>query len=216
MVESPRIDSVSKAVAEVLLQSGAVSIDTEKQFVYTSGIISPIYTDNRILLSFPEYRRRVVTLLTQRLLQSHSLDQFDVLAGVATAGISWAALLADRLDKPMVYVRSAAKEHGKQQQIEGRLNPGERAIVIEDLISTGGSLIDAAEGIRESEGNVVECLALFTYELPQATANFQQHDLPFQTLSRISDLLAVAIDDRIITTDQSKIVEAWMESRSNS
>ncbi len=207
------ITTSSRTVAEHLLRTGAVSINTEKQFVYTSGIVSPIYTDNRMLLSFPVERRRIVGLLAEAVLRNGALDTFDVIAGVATAGISWAALLADRLDKPMVYVRSEAKEHGKRQQIEGVLREGDRAIILEDLISTGGSVIEAAGGIREAGGVASDAYALFTYGLPQATRNFQNGNLNIHTLTQIGDLLPVAIEMGYINADQRKVVDAWIAGR---
>ena len=207
------MDKTSQMLAGILLQTGAVSINANEPFVYTSGIKSPIYTDNRILLSFPQQRRTVVNLLTQRILENNALDQFDLIAGVATAGISWAALLADQLDKPMIYIRQATKGHGKEQQIEGILEKGHRAIVVEDLISTGGSLIEAAEVVRDLGGSVPECIALFTYELPQATTAFEKSGLSFQTLSRISDLLKVAIDDNIISQEDRAAVDEWLSTR---
>ena len=207
------ISASSKTVAEHLLRTGAVTINTEKQFVYTSGIVSPIYTDNRMLLSFPMERRRIVGLLAEAVVRSGGLDSFEVVAGVATAGISWAALLADRLDKPMVYVRSEAKEHGKRQQIEGVLREGDRAIVLEDLVSTGGSVIEAANGVREAGGIADDAFALFTYNMPASLRNFQGARLRIHTLTTIQDLLPVAIELGYITADQRKVVDAWLESR---
>ena len=207
------MDQTSKMLAGILLHTGAVSINAKEPFTYTSGIKSPIYTDNRILLSFPQQRRTVVNLLAQRILLNNDLDEFDLVAGVATAGISWAALLADRFDKPMIYIRQATKGHGKEQQIEGILDKGHRAIVIEDLISTGGSIIDAAKVVEDLGGSVPECVALFTYELPQAAISFEENKLPFQTLSTISDLLHVAIDEKIISQEDRKAVEDWLSTR---
>jgi orotate phosphoribosyltransferase len=207
------MDKTSQVLANILLQTGAVSINAKEPFVYTSGIKSPIYTDNRILLSFPQQRRIIVNLLAQRILEHNDLDQFDLIAGVATAGISWAALLADRFDKPMIYIRQATKGHGKEQQIEGILEKGNRTIVIEDLISTGGSIIEAAEVVKDLGGSVPECMALFTYELPQATAAFKKNNLSFQTLSKISDLLHVAIDDKIISREDRAAVDEWLSTR---
>lgn len=212
MVKGVRSDT-SRAVAEILLRSGAVSIDTEKQFVYASGIVSPIYTDNRVLLSYPAERRRLVQLLVELVERELGPGSFDLVAGVATAGIPWASLLADRLDKPMVYVREAAKEHGKRQRVEGVLRPGERALIVEDLVTTGGSVIDAAEGVREAGGLVSDCLAIFTYQLPQATATLAAHALTLHTLTTISDLLETAVDLARITAQQRRVVEGWLESR---
>ena len=157
------MDKTSQMLAGILLQTGAVSINAKEPFVYTSGIKSPIYTDNRILLSFPQQRRTVVNLLTQRILENNALDQFDLVAGVATAGISWAALLAEQLDKPMIYIRQATKGHGKEQQIEGILEKGHRAIVVEDLISTGKSSLNAINALKFNGYNVMGMLSIFSY-----------------------------------------------------
>ena len=207
------ITDVSRGVAEVLLRSQAVSIDTDKQFVYSSGIVSPIYTDHRVLLSYPEERRIMMALLTELVLRATALESFDLVAGVATAGIPWASLLAERVEKPLVYVREAAKEHGKGQQVEGVLREGQRAIVIEDLVTTGGSVIEAAEGLREAGGLVAGCFAIFTYGLPQAASAMEAHSLTLHTPTRIGDLLEVAQGLGRITPAQRRVVEEWLESR---
>ncbi|MDA8218577.1 MAG: orotate phosphoribosyltransferase [Dehalococcoidales bacterium] len=141
--------------AAILLRVGAVNINAEEWFTYTSGIKSPIYTDNRLLISFPEERQRIVTLLAAAADEAVGLDNVDVVAGTATAGIPFAAWLADRLQRPMVYVRGSAKAHGLARQIEGRTAPGERVVVVEDLVTTGGSSLATVDALAAGELTVL-------------------------------------------------------------
>src|SRR5690625_1273644 len=159
-------------VARDLLHIEAVQIKTEKAdyFTWTSGIRSPIYCDNRLTMSYPDIRKRIVAAFVEML--SKSSYEPDVIAGCATAGIPHAAWLADELDLPMVYVRSKPKGHGKGNQVEGEVNQGQKVLVIEDLISTGGSSIEAAAALREAGMDVVAVFAIFTYGIDRSVNAF--------------------------------------------
>ena len=147
-------------ISEILLKVNAVMLRTKPPFRWTSGILSPIYTDNRILMSYPRERDFIVNSFI-KLIRKNKI-KFDGFAGTATAGIPWAAWLSQKLKKPMIYVRSEAKEHGKENLVEGRIEEGKTYIVVEDLISTGSSSINTINAVREKTGNVECCIAIFT------------------------------------------------------
>ena len=207
------VADVERSMARILLRLGAVSINAKQPFVYTSGVTSPIYTDNRILISYPDEREWVIAALVGRIAERVGIDNADVVAGTATAGIPFAAWLADRLRKPLIYVRSSAKEHGTGKLIEGRLRPGRRTIVIEDLITTGGSSLKTVDAIQQAEGVVSHCFALFTYGFEQARIGYQQRGVVAETLATISTLLDVAVDEQYIESDDRQQVEAWLASQ---
>lgn len=198
---------VSREMAGLLLRLGAVSIDVEQPFRYASGIVSPIYCDNRLIISHPAERGQVVDRLVERLDAEVGRAAFDVVAGTATAGIPWAAWVADRLGKPMIYVRSTPKEHGKGQRIEGHLPPGQRTVVVEDLVTTGGSSLSTVEAIREAGGSVEACLAIFTYELPMARQSFEARGVRLLALTGLSALLEVAAAEGYLAPEQRATVE---------
>lgn len=197
----------AQEIAKLLLEIKAVSLNVKEPFRYTSGIISPIYTDNRLIISFPEKRKIIINAFVDLIKAKNLL--FDVVAGTATAGIPHAALIANALEKPMVYVRGKAKEHGKQNQIEGRLEKNQRAIVVEDLISTGKSSIAAAEALREAGGIVEDCIAIFTYELPQATQGFSDAKVHCHALTNFSTLLETAEKLGYINSDELEEAQNW-------
>ena len=156
--------------AKILFDLKAVKINVKEPFTFSSGIKSPIYCDNRVILGYPEAREQIV----QGFLDIIDTENTDVIAGVATAGISWAAFIAEKLGKPMAYVRSKPKGHGVGRQIEGAETAGKRVAVIEDLISTGGSSINAAEVLRNSGADSVEVKAIFSYNFKSAFENFEK------------------------------------------
>lgn len=196
---------VRHEVARLLLQLGAVSISVDQPFRYASGKSGPIYCDNRLIISYPEERQRVVGYLVDKLDAEVGRDAFDVVAGTATAGIPYAAWVADRLGKPMIYVRGAAKDHGRGQRIEGRLLPGQRVVVVEDLVTTGGSSLSTVEAIRPA-GVVVACAAIFTYELPVAQRSFAEQGVRLLALTDLSALMEVAISDGYLKAEQRDLV----------
>jgi len=201
--------SAEREVAKKLLQIKAIKLSPQKPFTWASGWRSPIYCDNRTLLSFPEVRSFVVDQFVEA---SKGFEPFDAVAGVATAGIPHGALLADRLQSPFIYVRSKVKAHGRQNRIEGKLDKGQRVLVIEDLISTGGSSIEAVEALREAGAEVVGVLAIFTYGFDRAVQTFAEAGCYFQTLSNYDILLAEAADQKYITTEEQQLLAKWRKS----
>jgi orotate phosphoribosyltransferase len=202
-------NDVSTQVADILLRLGAVTFSPEKPYTFTSGVQSPIYTDNRILISYPAERRIITRLLSERILTEIPRDAVDIVVGTATAGIPFAAWVAEYLDKPMAYVRSNAKLHGKMQKIEGAVRRGQRAVIIEDLISTGKSAISTAEELR-SVGLVVEhCFAVFDYEFTDASDNLRAARLGLYPLCGIGMLAEMARSRGIISAHAYDIVLQW-------
>ena len=200
----------AQEVARILLDKGAVAINASQPFVYASGIISPIYCDLRLLMGCLQQRERIVELLVTRVLGACDVDALDVIAGVATAGVPWAAWVAGQMGKPLAYVREVAKGHGKGQQVEGGVAPGQMAIVVEDLTSTGGSALNAVEALRGLGARVNHCFSIFTYELPQARDAFQRAGVGLVSLCGISTLLEVAISSGQITGEEAQAVREWL------
>jgi orotate phosphoribosyltransferase len=200
-------EALQEEVAAALLEIGAVTLRPHEPFTWTSGLKSPIYCDNRLTLSYPEVRERLadafVALIRERFADA------EVIAGTATAGIPHAAWIAQKLNLPMIYVRDKAKGHGKQNQIEGVLEPGRKVVVIEDLISTGGSSLAAALAVREAGGVVLGTLAIFTYEFEQASERFAEQNIPLMTLSNFSTLIRVARAKGMINDDELALLAEW-------
>ncbi len=189
-----------KRIAELLLNIGAVKLSVDSPFTWTSGIKSPIYCDNRMLYSHPEARNFVVEAFINRIKSLHV--EPDYLAGTATAAIGWAALVAERMELPFVYVRSKAKEHGAKKRVEGDLKQDQHIVLIEDLLSTGGSAISSVEALRE-EGNatVTDVVAIFTYEILASVEKAQNANVKLHSLSSLSTLLEVAEEQGILTDE---------------
>ncbi len=168
-------------IAKILLESKAVTLRPEKPYRYASGILSPIYCDNRVLISLPEKRKIIIDSFID-LIKSSKIE-FDVVAGTATAGIPHAAWIAHKLDKPMIYIRQKTKGHGKENSIEGILTKKDRTIIIEDLISTGGSSVGAVKAVKAKGGIVDACFAIFTYEMKKAKESFREVKCKVHTLT---------------------------------
>src|SRR5699024_10042838 len=196
-------------VAKALLKIDAVQIKTNEAdyFTWTSGIKSPIYCDNRLTMSYPEVRNKIVTAF-KAMLESLPYKP-DVIAGCATAGIPHAAWLADALDLPMVYVRSKPKGHGKENQIEGLVEKEQKAIVIEDLISTGGSSIEAADVFEEQGVEVVCVLASGDYGVQKAKNRFEEAAYALHTITGFDHLLAALLEDQVITREEKENLLEW-------
>ncbi len=173
-----------------MLDINAVSLNFKKPFLYTfvSGIKGPMYCDNRRLLSHPAKRR----ILINEFVKVAKKLKFDVVGGVSTGGIPWAALIAEKLNKPMIYIRPEPKEYGKKRQIEGDFKKGSRILLVEDLISTGGSAISAIRAIRKCHGSVSDCIFVFTYELKISKKNFNKIKCKMHPLLTFSDLVQIA------------------------
>ena len=189
-------NKLQKEVAEQLLRIGAVFLRPDEPFTWASGIKSPIYCDNRLILSDPEARRVVENAIAQTVAEVY--PEAESLMGTSTAGIAHAAIAAWILNKPMGYVRGSAKDHGRNNRIEGRLTPGTKVVVIEDLISTAGSCIDVVEALREAGAEVLGVVSIFTYGMQKgldrlAAANVENH-----SLSNLDVLVEVAADKEII------------------
>ena len=195
----------AQEVARKLLQINAIKLSPQKPFTWASGLRSPIYCDNRTILSFPSIRSFIIEAFRE---ESRAFQPFDQVAGVATAGIAHGALLADRLDLPFLYVRSKPKAHGRQNLIEGVLR-GEKALVIEDLISTGGSSIAAVKALREAGCEVAGVLAVFSYGFEKATAVFKAADCAFRTLSNYDVLLREAVAIGYISSADEHTLQEW-------
>lgn len=198
--------ALASSIAAHLLQINAIKLNPQNPFTWASGIKSPIYCDNRITLSYPIIRKAIIAGFVEKAKQ---LPEFDIIAGVATAGIPHGALLAHELDVPFMYVRSKPKAHGRQNQIEGELKAGQRVLVIEDLISTGGSSLKAVEAVRQAGGNVIGALAIFSYGFEQANQAFATANCPFDTLSNYDALLEAAIAGNYIKAEQLDMLKAW-------
>src|SRR5690625_4639503 len=194
-------------LARDLLNIKAVQINPDDYFTWTSGIKSPIYCDNRLTMSHPSIRKKITNVFMELL--KNQEEKPDVIAGCATAGIPHAAWLADALELPMVYVRSKPKGHGKGNQIEGEVTKGQKALVIEDLISTGGSSIDASNVLREQRVEVEAVFAIFTYGLQKSIEQFEQEQLPFYTITGFDHLLQALVEDNEITRENEQELLAW-------
>ncbi len=196
--------------ARILLEAGAVQLRTNPPFIYASGRQGLIYCDNRVLLSEVGFRDHVAGYFLK-----HAADlpyHPDVIAGVATSGISWAAILADRLELPHAYVRAEPKGHGKGNTIEGRIRQGQRVLLVEDLVNTGGSSVRVIENIRAAGGVVDDCLAIVTYELDDAVNAFDAASCRVHPLTGFSTLVDVAVERRYISPEQESLVRAWQKN----
>jgi orotate phosphoribosyltransferase len=204
--------SMKKLIAEKLLTINAVALKPNEPFTWTSGLRSPIYCDNRLTLSYPEVRREIA-----KGLQSIILDKYpsaDVIAGTATAGIPHAAWVSELLNLPMCYVRSSAKGHGKGNQIEGNVKKGQKVVVVEDLISTGGSVITAVQALREAGCDVLGVVSIFTYGLEKGKEAFAQADIISESLTDFTNLVEVAIEKGYISKNDQESLLSWSKAPS--
>ncbi len=199
----------SRRLASYLLQSKAIIIDPANPFEWASGWKSPIYCDNRKTLSYPEIRNFIRDAFTDRIREK--FDAPDMIAGVATGAIAHAALVADRMGLPLVYVRAEQKSHGLGNRIEGDTGTGKRVIVIEDLISTGGSSIRAVSALREAGLEVLGMVAIFTYGFPLAEENFRKEGIPLSTLGNYPELVRTAAGSGYIRQEDMETLKKWRE-----
>lgn len=201
------MEKLSYRVAKALLEIEAVKIQPAQPFTWASGWKSPIYCDNRLTLSHPEIRSMIKKGLAA--LVQEKFEGIDGIAGVATAGIPQAALIADYLQIPMLYVRSKPKGHGRENMIEGSIPQGSTLIVIEDLISTGGSSLKAVDALKEAGYQVAGLLAIFTYGFDLAVQNFSDAKVPFHTLSSYDELLETALEENYIKSEAMSTLKSW-------
>lgn len=196
----------NQILASNLLETGAVRIQPDEPFTWASGMRSPIYCDNRILLSHPEFRTNIIDLMAKVV---KDFEFFDTVAGVATAGIPIGTLLADRLKLPFAYVRSKPKAHGRQNLIEGRIKKNAKVLVVEDLISTGMSSLQAVEAVRQIPSEVVGTIAIFQYGLTKAKDAFENANCPFITLTNFPTIIQVAADKKLIEAHHLDVLSNW-------
>ncbi len=194
-------------VAEILLKVNAVMLRTKPPFRWASGILSPVYTDNRILMSYPRQREFIVNSLLKMIRQNKI--KFDGFAATATAGIPWAAWLSQKLKKPMVYVRSESKDHGRENLVEGKIEEGKSYVVVEDLISTGSSSLNTINAVRGKNGVVEHCISIFTYELEKAAVNFQNANVKLLALTNFTSFVKTALKQKYITKVELNHIMDW-------
>jgi len=203
----------AQKTAELLLQINAIKLQPQNPFTWASGWKSPIYCDNRIVLSFPAVRNFIKENLAKQIEELYGKP--DIIAGVATGAIGIGALVADFLDLPFCYVRPDAKKHGRQNKVEGFLQEGQNVLIVEDLISTGKSSLLAVDAIREANANVMGMVAIFTYGFDVAEENFNAANVSLHTLSNYSNLIQLAENSNYITSTDAKLLSLWREDPSN-
>ena len=212
--------NIQELIAKDLLSIGAVFLRPEEPFTWASGIKSPIYCDNRLTLTAPKVRTDVETALAEVIKTEY--PEAEVLMGTATAGIAHAAITAHLLDKPMGYVRSGNKDHGRQNRIEGKLEAGQKVVIVEDLISTGGSVIEVAEALREAGADVLGIVSIFTYGMQKGIDRLAEKNLKNVSLTNFDVIVKVAADEGYIKAeDQERLIrfrnnpsdESWIGAK---
>ncbi|MCS6980369.1 MAG: orotate phosphoribosyltransferase [Flavobacteriales bacterium] len=203
-------DAMARKLSRDLLRIGAVRFNAVQPFRWASGWLSPIYTDNRLTLSYPDVRRYIRTCFLEAWAQRHL--EADVIAGVATGGIAHGVLLADALEKPFVYVRSSPKSHGLGNQVEGRVQSGQPVVVVEDLVSTGGSSLNAVQALRALGARVQCMLAIFDYDFPQKQKRFQAEGVELLSLTNYETCLQEALNEGHLQLQDHEILAAWRQA----
>lgn len=201
------MNNTSEQVAKILLELHAVTLNSKKPYRYASGLLSPVYTDCRVLMAYPEKRREIRDYYIEAI--NNSNISFDVIAGTATAGIPHAAWIADKLNLPMVYVRGKAKNHGKENLMEGILKKDQKAAVIEDLISFGESAINSVNVVRAAGGEVSHVFSIMTYGLSKSQQNFKDKDLTLVSLTTFQDVVEEAQKLNYINKKDMQLILDW-------
>lgn len=202
-----------KAIAEKLLQINAIKLNIQSPFTWASGWKSPIYCDNRKVLSFPYIRDFIKSEMCNVIFEK--FPDAELLAGVATAGISWGAMAADQLKLPYVYVRPKPKEHGLGNQIEGFYEKGQKVVVIEDLVSTGKSSLQAVEALKQAGLEIHGMVSIFTYGFDVAAEAFKQADIHYVSLTGYEQLITLAVEKGLVSADQQEILLNWRKDPAN-
>ena len=205
--------TLAKEISRDLLKIKAVYLKPEEPFTWASGIQSPIYTDNRVTLAYPETRTLIEDGFVEKI--RAEFPDVEVIAGTATAGIPHGAIIADKMNLPFAYIRSKPKDHGAGNQIEGRVAPGQKMVVIEDLISTGGSVLDAIAAAKREGADVIGAAAIFTYELPKAEKNFNDAGVKLVTLSNYTELIHLAEQEGYINAEGLALLKRFKEDQEN-
>ena len=196
-----------KEIAKDLLDIQAVKLSPSEPFVWASGIKSPIYCDNRLTISYPKIRTAIAQGIAALIKENY--PEAEVIAGTATAGIPHAAWISAELNLPLTYVRSKPKDHGRGKQIEGVLKPGAKTVVIDDLLSTGGSVLKAVKAAQNEGADVLGVGAIFSYQLQAITDNFAAENLSYFTLTNYTELLEAAVENDYISADEQKVLAQW-------
>ncbi len=207
------MNEVQRQVASFLLETRAVKLQPAQPFTWASGWKSPIYCDNRLTLSYPRVRDQIKTAF-RKSIEAHFPDT-ELIAGVATGAIAQGVLVADLMDLPFIYVRSSVKEHGRKNLVEGQLHPGRKTVVLEDLVSTGGSSLKAVGALRDAGANVLGMAAIFSYGFRAAEVNFQDSGVKLITLTDYSALIELAVDTGYIREDQLELLRKWRSDPSS-
>lgn len=202
------MNNTSEKVAKILLGLKAVTLNPSKPYRYASGILSPVYTDCRVIIAYPEKRKEIRDLYIEAIKESGV--EFDIVAGTATAGIPHAAWIADKLNLPMIYVRGKAKDHGKENLVEGIIEAGQKVVVIEDLVSTGESSINSVEAIKAIGGEVSTVFSIITYGISKGEENFKKHNLNLVSLTNFHDVVEEAGEIGYIEMQEKELILDWI------
>ena len=204
--------SIEQNVAQSLLQIKAIKLSPANFFTWASGWHSPIYCDNRKILSYPEVRKLVYESFSKIIAEKY--PEAEIIAGVATGAIAHGALVAENMGKPFIYVRSAPKSHGLTNQVEGEYAKGAKVVVIEDLVSTGGSSLNAVEALRDAGCEVLGMVAIFTYGFPAAEENFRKAGVVLDTLSNYNAMISLAVEQGYVHADEIETLKEWRQNPS--
>lgn len=200
-------NTTAKEVAKLLLQINAIKLNSENPFTWASGWKSPIYCDNRIILSYPEIRNQIADFMANQVKKLY--PEAEIVAGVATGAIGIGLLVAQKLNLPFVYVRPEPKKHGRQNQIEGKADAGQKMVVIEDLISTGKSSLNAVTALKDNDLHILGMIGIFSYGFQEAIQNFENQQVVLHTLSNYEHLLELAQEMNYITENQLNTLKEW-------
>lgn len=207
------MENISETIAGYLLDIEAVKLKPKEPFKWASGWLSPVYCDNRLTLSFPDIRTYIKNAFVEFIKSNY--PEVEAIAGVATAGIPQGVLVADALNLPFVYVRSEAKKHGLSNQVEGKIQKGQKIIVIEDLVSTGGSSLKVVEVLRVMETDVVALLSIMTYGFEQAQKSFKIANLPFHSLTSYNQIVIEAMKRNVVSERAMASLQEWRKNPEN-
>ena len=213
MMDNQQQNNYKSQTAELLLKLKAIKLNPNDPFIWTSGWKSPIYCDNRILLSDPKSRNIIANYFSEII--KNKYDDVEVIAGVATGAIGIGILVAQKLNLPFIYVRPEAKKHGRKNQIEGKISENQKIVLIEDLISTGKSSLNAVKALRESNLEVMGMVAIFTYGFDKSIENFEKDKVNLSTLSDYNELVKKAIDIKYISENDLDTLIKWNEDPEN-